>query len=590
MSTATTLKRVALVAVYALGFGLMSVAPSQAVVNSDSLSLSSATATHTLGSGEATVTATIGFLAGAVNDTVRTSVAVTSAPAGNAALPTWKLSMETITATQTVDVVDASGFQVASSTAGIAGLRSVTGVISLTPLIAGTYIVTVSQSVEGVVTRSTTWTVTSAAPALGKADAFISNLSGFLTSGALAADTGTLTAPATAATGAVARIEVDQWANAAGTVALGSDYTSAVSVSVSGAGAVGTVDSATVRGASAATAAAGAASQNYFLFADGRSGPATITIAVGGTTVATKTFTFVGSAAAAVVDTTTLLANIGVGEFDTITYNAVDAAGNKTGVNTALDFGVSSDTTVATISVVDGIATVTALKVGTTNITVCNTANCTAATVSSVAQAITVRGLALGKVTMTLDKASYAPGEKMTLTVSAVDTSTTPLALADGTRTLFSTAPVINVSLGSGSDALPGTAVALVNGSKTYTLYAPLGSGTINITAADATTAKAAVSVSAVVSNPAQEAADAATDAALEAIDAANAATDAANLAAEAADAATVAAEEARDAADAATAAVEALAAEVTTMIAEIKAQLTALANVVAKIARKVKA
>jgi hypothetical protein len=86
------------------------------------------------------------------------------------------------------------------------------------------------------------------------------------------------------------------------------------------------------------------------------------------------------------------------------------------------------------------------------------------------------------------------------------------------------------------------------------------------------------------------DAATAAADAAAEAIDAANAATDAANLAAEAADAATVAAEEARDAADAATAAVEELATQVATLMAALKAQITTLANTVAKIAKKVKA
>ena len=47
MSTKTTFKRVALVTVAALGFGLMSVVPSQAVTSIDTLSLSSATAAQT---------------------------------------------------------------------------------------------------------------------------------------------------------------------------------------------------------------------------------------------------------------------------------------------------------------------------------------------------------------------------------------------------------------------------------------------------------------------------------------------------------------------------------------------------------------
>ncbi len=75
----------------------------------------------------------------------------------------------------------------------------------------------------------------------------------------------------------------------------------------------------------------------------------------------------------------------------------------------------------------------------------------------------------------------------------------------------------------------------------------------------------------------------AAADAAAEATDAANAATDAANAAAEAADAATAAAQDAADA-------VAALSAQVATLISGLKAQLTALTNLVIKIQKKVKA
>jgi len=72
-------------------------------------------------------------------------------------------------------------------------------------------------------------------------------------------------------------------------------------------------------------------------------------------------------------------------------------------------------------------------------------------------------------------------------------------------------------------------------------------------------------------------------DAANEATDAANAATDAANAAAEAADAATAAAQDAQ-------AAVAELATQVAALIAGIKAQITTLTNLVIKIQKKVKA
>jgi len=50
MSTKTSFKRIALVAVAALGFGLLSAAPSSASVQGDSLTTVSSTTTYTIGS------------------------------------------------------------------------------------------------------------------------------------------------------------------------------------------------------------------------------------------------------------------------------------------------------------------------------------------------------------------------------------------------------------------------------------------------------------------------------------------------------------------------------------------------------------
>jgi len=49
MSTTTTIKRVALVAVAALGFGMLSVVPSSAAVVANTLTIDSATDSITLG-------------------------------------------------------------------------------------------------------------------------------------------------------------------------------------------------------------------------------------------------------------------------------------------------------------------------------------------------------------------------------------------------------------------------------------------------------------------------------------------------------------------------------------------------------------
>jgi hypothetical protein len=93
MSTKTTFKRVALVAVAALGLGVLSVAPSQAASQADSLTLSSATASQLTGETltATSATTTLSFLGGNVGDTMSVSAFLTSAPAGNTVLPTLVL-------------------------------------------------------------------------------------------------------------------------------------------------------------------------------------------------------------------------------------------------------------------------------------------------------------------------------------------------------------------------------------------------------------------------------------------------------------------------------------------------------------------
>ncbi len=91
MSTKTTFKRVALVTVAALGFGLLSVAPSSATSQSDTLTLGSATTTMAVGSNTVTNTITQAFL-GVSSDTMSVTVAMTSSPAGNAAMPALSIT------------------------------------------------------------------------------------------------------------------------------------------------------------------------------------------------------------------------------------------------------------------------------------------------------------------------------------------------------------------------------------------------------------------------------------------------------------------------------------------------------------------
>jgi len=88
MSTKTTFKRVALVTVAAMGFGLLSVAPSTATSQLDTLTLSAVTtanSTTTIGAAVTNVL-TQSFL-GANSDTMTVVASMTSAPTGSVAVP-----------------------------------------------------------------------------------------------------------------------------------------------------------------------------------------------------------------------------------------------------------------------------------------------------------------------------------------------------------------------------------------------------------------------------------------------------------------------------------------------------------------------
>jgi len=104
MSTKTTFKRIALVTVAALGFGVLSVVPSNATINADTLTLSATTAAQTTAE-TATATsaiATLSFL-GSVGDSASVTASLVSGP--GAAFPYLSL---TETASAKVNETDAA--------------------------------------------------------------------------------------------------------------------------------------------------------------------------------------------------------------------------------------------------------------------------------------------------------------------------------------------------------------------------------------------------------------------------------------------------------------------------------------------------
>ena len=647
-------KKIAIVIAAALTSTLLPTAAIAAAPAGVTSTLTASASAVQIGETVSTTITTSGIYA--VGDTTTTTVAITSWPVGATNASLAGMISPTLTAidTATADVVTTSNGQVVQTTPGVIGLVGSSSAlvsgrtkISVTPSsanTAGTYVYTITtvSNASPVTTLSTlTWTVTVAASGLKASTVFIGTTIGTAPTSDATTLSKVLTTDGVAEATAVAQISVKQWQDVAGTIAMNSSYTKSVEVSITGAGAVGSTNSTSpLRGAFVSTPAAIAgvttspASQDYWVYADGRTGKATINVKIDGVVVSTKYFTFTGKLAT--LATTASKKNVGIGESLTLTTTGADVNANATA--TPVVTAVSSDATIATVT--SNGATVTGVKAGTATITL------TSGTVT-LAVPVTVLPLTAPKLSWAFDKDSYESGEKMTLTITAA-------GIADGARAAFVAAPVGNFNVATGSDTLVASPV-FANGVATYTLYAPATPGKFTLTATvgaavdteaviiAAAGTRTVVSLSTTVTNPALTAANEATDAAKEAItasnsakdaadqaieaadaatiaaqdaaaaaeaagemaveaaeaagaiaqdalDAANAATDAALSAAEAADAATAAATEAKESADAATAAVAALSSEVTKLMAGLTAKIATLSTLVAKIAKKVKA
>jgi trimeric autotransporter adhesin len=587
MSTKTTFKRVALVAVAALGLGVLSVAPSSAAP----------TITTTVAYDTATSTAVVG---GQVTVQVLTDSATTHGTFDRATVVSTGVG--SVVSAASVATGDTSTV-VGTPTSGTFFIdnnmvrRSLTNVV-LTSAVAGTQTITVtpltSTGTPGTaVTRTITWV---AATSLDVTPARSTSVINAFTANAGAAFTAdaALAFPASTAVGTqLAAIKVTL--NDANGVAVNGK---ALTATISGPGLLQIVDAnETSTGTLARAVTSAALSDNVgyvVLHADGSAGTSTVTISVGTTVVATETLVFSGLAAAYKVTAARGVHAIGsnaAGDSATaagVTVAVTDSAGNAVGGHTV--YLVSGDLTIATVtssassssSATGPIGTayfeLTGVKSGSTSVKACNTAACTAATITASAN-IKVAKTEAATVTASFDKASYAPGEKMTLNIVAKD--------ADGLAISDANAGTYTMTANLGTTSTLPTAADFVGGTHAVTIYAPVSSGdfTVSIkllkgaawaTALDDTT----ITASASVVNPAF---DAATDAANEATDAANAATDAALAAADAADAATAAAQDASDA-------VAALSASVSKLISSLRAQITSLTNLVIKIQKKVRA
>jgi hypothetical protein len=624
MSTKTTFKRIALVAVAALGFGVMSVVPSTAATSADTLTLSAATASMKDSETSTATTATLAFYGAAVTDSMTVTAYVTSSPAGSTAVPQLTLAETSnafVAATATAGAAGLKGdnFNQVAFVAGSAATSYVTAKFNInmvSPSAAttaavkvGTYVVTLAPAVTngGGVKNAGNVSLTITVTADPLTDKVATSATSIITTAAdtQVASDATVTAVKTAKTAAAdaaAFIKVTL-KNAAAVTTTGESYTALVKSGpgLLGSGPLTTSYSGDARGRAIAVKAGEVVS----VYGDGSSGVSTIEIQSAlGVVLATETLTFFGDATTATATVAKAVIGTSAQGADAVLVKLADAAGTNIMTTPVTFYVTSSDTTkisgtytsqsVAYDTTEKGyLVDLTAVAAGTASITIGTKSSATATTgVNAAAVSVRVGGgaAALDDVKVAFDKTSYLPGELAVISVTPVDKD--GLVLADGeTYTVFATGGIVApVQLGGGSATITGTqltgsGLGLTDGVEKFKVYMPAYQGTFTFkytTGTFATTAKSAVAktVSADV-----VAADggAAAAAAEEATAAANDATDAALSAAEAAEAATAMAQEAVDA-------VAELSASVTKLISALRAQITTLTNLVVKIQKKVKA
>jgi len=617
MSTKTTFKRIALVTVAALGFGVMSVAPSSAATNANlgcytadgitAQALSTAGNDACGGIAGAYNQVTLVFTALAVGDVIEVTggtfvsggayatlntaktAAVATATTANG-LPTVATpTAGTITVKfykNTSGVVSATASETVTITVGATALSGAYSSTTSTAYIAAGETYTASADATIAVAKTVTADTATASIVVKYLDGLGKPVTG-----------DTLTATITSGPGTVATRSTNSGA-------FGPGYFYDSSTAISGVG--GNIGDARTMTTVANQYSVGTPVESYtgyaafHVFSNNLPGVTTVTIKnVAGAVVATKSLTFTDTKIANI--TATVLKPLVNGDTagahtnDVIKLVFTDSAGAVIKAPAAYPTAASGLATTGGISQANAgsydTATATAgfvlwgvdavgAKYGDVTYTF------TAGTVTATA---TVKFVSKVASTVTVEAATATAGDKITYTITAKDSNGagipdgTPLTnyvasvATTGGIAVEPTIAASNLSV-AGVWTVTGTAPLIsTNLTSTFTLTGTAATLDTNLTAALAATTKV---VSVAISNPATDAAAAAAE---EATAAANDATDAALSAAEAAEAATAMAQEAVDA-------VAELSASVTKLISALRAQITSLTNLVIKIQKKVKA
>jgi hypothetical protein len=627
MSTKTTFKRIALVTVAALGFGVMSVAPSSATARNDAMTLTTTTAGSAVAAGEtATATVALNYITTATTDSISVTAAITDVPAAVAATGTAAGSAGDITLMFVVSESSTSSLVVgnrtattiidAGKTSGVVTYKGSVHAVVSSSAKAGTYkalvYTTIGASTAGTSTP-VVWTFT-----VSRNSTLATSATSIIAAGVVnvaAADAVVVASKDLATQAAI--IEVTQ-INGTNTAA------EPMNVNIAGPGYISAeADTSTTKVAQRIIA--GTASTNKYIgvYADGTAGEATITItgALSGVVLGVEKVTFADTKPAKIAvavkkayiaagKVTPKVFAVTVTDASGLVVADATITGTRTDTTTAGKALASADLTCGALDATDKVyycsATgASALKFGKAEYEITATGADTLETEVSAMASVTFSDIVATKVTIT-GPASANVGDKITYTLTATDANGYPVAdttyegaaanqvtaLGQFGGILWNTTTVPDYSSASVKPFNAGETITTVSGVATKDLYMPATAGTVTNTwtlagkstapvgAVDKSIAGTTIVVTTAVTSPGTDAAAAAAE---EATAAANDATDAALSAAEAAEAATALAQEAVDA-------VAELSASVTKLISALRAQITTLTNLVVKIQKKVKA
>jgi hypothetical protein len=546
MSTKTNFKRIALVAVAALGLGVLSSVPSQATVNTAAVvTVTNGTATVAKSDSVTAATVAVRFFTdgtASAKDTAAVTISMGTQPTGTSlatadimvtALDTslssggasvlngktnvttaWAtaggLGKDSQTATTATGVITKAavgnaygkfGFFLQPGVARVAGTYSFDYVVkiysadTLAPTLGGSGSITI-------VVSDATVAAAGAISAAGQSKAVMKGGATWAASGnSTDIDSVVSALNAPSSTTPVAVIRVTQL------TADGSVSRESITVTTN-IGNVGNIDN-TALGKTTTLIGDADGINDIGVYADGTSGTATITIKTTSVTFTAKTVTFYSDTVAkfTVVPLATVIGGSAASALLVKTYDAT----NNQIVDDTSAYAYSSDLdviatggtaaaatgTACLYSAVAGgqVCSLTGSANGTADITIRNKSTAALSTVASTATKLTVNTLLAAKVSLAFDKATYAPGEAAYIIVKAVDAAGNPVAPNATSTNLLATGGVsTTLSFGNGSETTTATAVNLrtttaADGYSSttaigmYKVYMPASGGTVKISA-----------------------------------------------------------------------------------------------------------